>query len=155
MTYKRGTIAGEALRMFQQFTTTPAGMFLNTLDLHNSAKMPKGASMALDHVKLKYVATMASAGIGVAIIKSLLNGEDPSVSNITDNVLNNGALLPYVDRLTKLITKGDMASVGGLIGPVPSMVTNLTASAVNLIASAVGYKDYKASDGGECNKSHS
>lgn len=133
LTYKRGTIAGEALRMFQQFTTTPTGMFLNTLDLYHSAKMPKGASMALEHVVTKYVATMALAGIGIAGIKALMRGEDPSLSGvITDGLCNNGALIPYVDRLTKLITKGDKASAGGLIGAVPSAVTGLTSSVFDL-----------------------
>ncbi len=133
LTYKRGTIAGEALRMFQQFTTTPTGMFLNILDLSNSAKMPKGASMALNHVWIQYSATMALAGIGVASIKALLRGEDPSLPEVLyDGTLANGALLPYVDRLTKLVSKGDRATIGGLFGPVPSMVTNLTSSAVEL-----------------------
>ncbi|KJZ81501.1 hypothetical protein DJ66_1179 [Candidatus Liberibacter solanacearum] len=133
LTYKRGTIAGEALRMFQQFTTTPTGMFLNTLDLYNSSKMPKGASMALDYVKTQYIATMVLAGIGIAGIKALIRGEDPSLSGvITDGLCNNGALLPYVDRLYKLATKGDMASAGGLIGAVPSAVTGLTSSVFDL-----------------------
>ncbi|MBY7649509.1 MAG: hypothetical protein C4617_03250 [Candidatus Liberibacter europaeus] len=135
LTYKRGTIAGEALRMFLQFTTTPTGMFLNTLDLRNSAKMPKGASMALDNVGLHYVATMVSAGIGIAIIKSLLKGEDPSLSGvINEGVLNNGALIPYVNRLLELINKGDRASALGLLGATPSMVGNLTSATVGLIS---------------------
>ncbi|QOI69846.1 hypothetical protein PPA191_gp05 [Liberibacter phage P-PA19-1] len=133
LTYKRGTRAGEALRMFQQFTTTPTGMLLNTIDLYNSAKMPKGASMELSNVWTKYIATMALAGIGAASIKALLRGEDPSLPEVIyEGTLANGALLPYVDRLTKLVSKGDRAKIGGLFGPVPSMVTNLTSSAVEL-----------------------
>lgn len=104
--HKAGTCAGELLRMFQQFTTTSTGLFLtHMVDLPNASKMPKGASMALENVRLKYVSTMVLSGILIAIVKSLIRGEDPLVSDVLkEATLNNGALIPYADKLMSLYT---------------------------------------------------
>lgn len=125
--YKRGTVGGEALRMMLQYTSTLTGMFLNTYDLHNAANQPKGASLALDHIKTPFLTTMILAGIGTAIIKALLRGEDISVSGVLeDAVLKNGALLPYYGRLSQLLD-GGMASA--LLGPAPSTGIDLVKAA--------------------------
>ncbi|AHA28029.1 hypothetical protein lam_683 [Candidatus Liberibacter americanus str. Sao Paulo] len=112
LTYKSGTIVGELLRMFMQFSSTPTSMAYTYLwDLPNSAKAPKGSSMKLNlgkinDVRLKYATNMILAGIITSAIKILIKGEDPTVTGaIFEGVINNGSLVPYHNIITSLVNK--------------------------------------------------
>lgn len=130
--YPAGTLVGELLRCAYQFRMTPIGLHMTHLHtLPEAEKAPKGASLSVDPVfmRTKYVATMVGMGLVSAMIKTLIKGEDPTVSKLLKQAtLENGAIIPYYQELENLLLDPGLQKATSLLGALPSSVADLASA---------------------------
>ncbi|MBA5724462.1 hypothetical protein [Candidatus Liberibacter sp.] len=129
LTYKAGTLQGEALRMLLQFHVTPFGLYFTHMkDLPESGKMPEGSSLNIKNIKGSFAVTTAMAGIGTEVIKTLLRGEDPNaVEAIKKGTLGNGALVPHLNMFMPFLEgKGATSAMGAVPGIASNVASSLT-----------------------------